>query len=462
MKILFFVLPVLVAAGNCLKAQSVDHEGMIGYDTIKTASHIKGLNLAILHLPPAELAGKTPVLFIHGSSVPSSLSFGFRMGGYSWMDQLAENGIESFALDFLGYGNSDRYPEMAKGSPAGTPVGRATEAYKDIDSAVNLVIKRTGVKKIDLVAHSWGASVALLYASKFPDMIHKLVLFAPLTLRNGSEDTGQTGSSYEEMTPETRVEQMDELAPKEFRPALEKKLDSVWKKTWLQSDVLARDNKSKMVRFPAGPGQDIEDLKHNRPYYDPAEIKVPVLIIRGEWDSYPSNEDAGNLFSWLAHAPSKKYVVIAHGSHVMHLERSRTELYREALNFLSSDVTLNQSSQIAVIFEVVPQPGEKQEYLDIAAKLRPLLTQIDGFISIERFQSLANPDKLLSLSFWRDEKAIREWRNVEMHRDAQDKGRSYILKDYHLRIADVVRNYGMFDRIEAPADSKARHDKRPD
>lgn len=112
---------------------------------------------------------------------------------------------------------------------------------------------------------------------------------------------------------------------------------------------------------------------------------------------------------------------------------------------------------IAVIFEVIFAPGKKQEYLDIAATLKPELEKINGFISIERFQSIQNPDKILSLSFWRDETAIHQWRNLELHREAQARGRAYVFKDYHLRIAGVIRDYGMFDRKEAPADSRAFH-----
>lgn len=113
---------------------------------------------------------------------------------------------------------------------------------------------------------------------------------------------------------------------------------------------------------------------------------------------------------------------------------------------------------IAVIFEAIPVDGQLDNYLEIAAKLKPELAKIKGFISIERFQSLSIPGKVLSLSFWEDEKAVQEWRNVEMHRDAQMKGRNSVFKDYHLRIAHVVRDYGMFDRKEAPADSKAAHE----
>ena len=112
---------------------------------------------------------------------------------------------------------------------------------------------------------------------------------------------------------------------------------------------------------------------------------------------------------------------------------------------------------IAVIFEVYPHPDHKAEYLDIAATMRPLLDEIDGFISVERFQSLTNPDKLLSLSFFRDEDAVKKWRTLSAHRGAQSKGRGGIFTDYHLRIAHVIRDYGMFEREEAPDDSRAQH-----
>jgi len=113
---------------------------------------------------------------------------------------------------------------------------------------------------------------------------------------------------------------------------------------------------------------------------------------------------------------------------------------------------------IAVIFEVVPTDGKKDEYFAIAEKLRPALDKIPGFISIERFQSIASPEKILSLSFWNDEESVAQWRNLEMHRQAQAKGRRSVFSDYRLRVAHVVRDYGMNDRAQAPADSKTIHD----
>lgn len=113
---------------------------------------------------------------------------------------------------------------------------------------------------------------------------------------------------------------------------------------------------------------------------------------------------------------------------------------------------------IAVIFEVMPAEGRKEEYLDIAATMRPMVEEVEGFISVERFQSLTNPEKLLSLSFFEDEAAIDRWRTLHAHRTAQAKGRGGVFSDYRLKIAHVLRDYGMFDRAEAPSDSKAIHD----
>jgi heme-degrading monooxygenase HmoA len=113
---------------------------------------------------------------------------------------------------------------------------------------------------------------------------------------------------------------------------------------------------------------------------------------------------------------------------------------------------------IAVIFEVQPREGRRRPYLDMAAELRPLLHEVDGFISVERFESLTTPGKLLSLSFWRDEAALERWRRMERRRAAQCAGRREMFEAYRLRVAAVIRDYGMEDRAQVPQDSRAVHD----
>jgi heme-degrading monooxygenase HmoA len=112
---------------------------------------------------------------------------------------------------------------------------------------------------------------------------------------------------------------------------------------------------------------------------------------------------------------------------------------------------------IAVIFEVEPAPGRRAAYLDIAASLAPRLQEIDGFVSVERFESLTRPGKILSLSFWRDEAAVAEWRRLDAHRAAQTRGRRGVFAGYRLRVASVIRDYGMDARDQAPEDSRSFH-----
>ena len=112
---------------------------------------------------------------------------------------------------------------------------------------------------------------------------------------------------------------------------------------------------------------------------------------------------------------------------------------------------------IAIIFEVWPDEEHREAYLDIAAELKPILEEIDGFISVERFQSITDPGKLLSLSFFENEDAVQRWRNIAEHRVAQSRGRSGVFKNYRLRVAGVMRDYGMNERDEAPVDSVEQH-----
>jgi len=122
-------------------------------------------------------------------------------------------------------------------------------------------------------------------------------------------------------------------------------------------------------------------------------------------------------------------------------------------------VALGRHDMIAVIFEVWPAEGHRDDYLALAAWLRDDLARIDGFLSVERFQSLAEPTKLLSLSFWRDEQAVTAWRTQGYHREGQVRGRAGLFADYRLRVASVLRDYGLNERAKAPADSRALHDE---
>ncbi len=345
MKKNLIILPCLVISCS-INAQTekstLNLKKTFSMEIVKTPSHISQLNIAISHLAPETPSKDYPILFLHGSSFPSSLSFGFEMNNSSWMKNLSENGYDVYALDFLGYGNSDRYPEMKQKSSI--VVGRAVDVYKDVEEATNYILEKTGKNKLYLLGHSWGGSVAALYASTVPDKIEKLVLFATITVKNEDSEIEETNSSIEEMSPSQRIKAMKSLTPLNEECQLEPEIFEKWGEIWRKSDPLALNLKDSIVRYPSGPSADVQDLLHNIPYYDPKKITAQTLVIRGEWDEYPNNGDAESLFRSLDSAKSKKYVVIQKGTHVMHLEKSRIDLYNETLHFFNDNKTISEKS----------------------------------------------------------------------------------------------------------------------
>jgi heme-degrading monooxygenase HmoA len=131
-------------------------------------------------------------------------------------------------------------------------------------------------------------------------------------------------------------------------------------------------------------------------------------------------------------------------------DSAAVEAHLSVMDSMAEDDSKGAPGMYAVIFEVQPKPGRAQDYLDIAAALRPELERIDGFISVERFQSLTSEGKILSLSFWRDAEAVRRWREHDRHRLAQARGRGEIFADYRISVVEVVRQYGLSDRAAAP------------
>jgi pimeloyl-ACP methyl ester carboxylesterase len=316
--------------------QQVDRMTVNVFDTIKIESRIKGLNLALIHLKTKQPASSNPVLFLHGSSFPSSLSFGFRMNNYSWMDYLSEKGYDVYALDFLGYGSSDRYPQMSMTSNIGMPLGTASEIYKDVEIAVNYICEN-GAGKVHIIAHSWGGLVASIYTSLFPARVQSLVLFASVTpLQHSFASIDTPAVMYEGMTPDQRVSAMESLTPKGKICQLEPEVFSKWKSAWLASDPLALKDKNREVHFPAGYASDLYELERGKFLFDPKKITVPTLLIRGAWDTYPDEKNYKQLAAALSNAPLKKYVVIPNATHVMHLEKARIILYQQVLLFLNT------------------------------------------------------------------------------------------------------------------------------
>ncbi|WP_374580428.1 alpha/beta fold hydrolase [Pseudoduganella sp.] len=294
---------------------------MPAFEVFDIPSHQPALVARVRHTAPGRANGALPVLFVHGSSFPSGLSFDFCMDGQSWMDWLAARGYDVYALDFLGYGLSDRYPDAP--APGGPP-GRARAVARDVGSAVDAILRRTGQRQVLLVGHSWGGSVAARYAQDSGGKVAKLVLFAAVTPRAAAPlapaGGAAAGPAYEAMTPGQRIAAMDGLRPAHEPPQLHADVFRDWGAQWLASDGRGEGK----VRFPAGPGADVAELQRGGSYYDPARLAMPVLLVRGEWDAWPSDSDFRRMLGQL---PNAQYLEIPRGTHVMHLEAARGALY---------------------------------------------------------------------------------------------------------------------------------------
>ncbi len=303
---------------------------------VKLESRIKGKQINVAHLKPMNKKLNEAVLFIHGASFPSELASGFRMNGVSWMDNLASTGYDVYSLDFLGYGKSDRYDYMSDKIEKNKQKGVGKEVVQDIDIAINYILNELNIAKVHLIGHSWGATVSGHYATLFPEKINKLILFAPFIQRNGSTDWHKTDELYKDLTPAERVEQFIRQIPKEQDLTLAKEVLVEWKNKWLESDPTSKTRSPFSIRYPRAWEIDLYNCWNGNCFFDVSKIENSTLLIRGEWDTAFSFEDAEKLFMQLENATSKRYVVIDKSTHVLHLEKNRFALYDEVKLFLKS------------------------------------------------------------------------------------------------------------------------------
>jgi heme-degrading monooxygenase HmoA/pimeloyl-ACP methyl ester carboxylesterase len=394
------------------------------------------------------------VLYVHGATFPAALSMNYRIDGKSWADDLHSRGFDVWSFDFAGYGGSDRPASMQLASvPRDRIPDRAPDAARQIERVVRAIRAQMHRPRVSIIAHSWGTIPAGLFTGTHTDWVDRLVMFGPVAQRNGDEHHTSPAAPFRLITATDQWNSFQSGVPERAGSPISKTHFDQWVEAYLATDPTSGQRTPPSAKAPAGPDADFDEAWSGHLPYDPSLIRVPTLIVRGEWDPIAKDADAAWLVKAMNNVPGgARDVKLRRGAHRMYLEENRQALFNAVGDFLS-----NVRPMIAVIFEVVPNPAHKQRYLDLAAQLKPELEKIDGFISIERFQSLTDPGKILSLSFWRDEEAVKRWRTETDHRQAQAEGRNGIFDDYRLRVAKVLRDYGMYDRAEAPADSKRAH-----
>ena len=292
-----------------------------------------------LHLrnkhPPlsASHPGSGIVLFVHGATFPASSTFDVPLEGSSWMDRVARDGYDTYALDLRGYGGSTRPPAMSQPPEANLPVARTAEAVRDIAAAVDYILKTRGVSRLMLIGWSWGTTTTATYAAEHPDKVSRLVLFAPVWLGvqapkfQGAYRTSTYESARAFALAGMPKDRVDDIAPKAI-------FDAWWKAT-LATDPEGARQSPPAVRAPNGALRDFAELwAAGKPTYDPARIRASTLLIVGEWDVITPPIMAQTLYARLTQAAERRLVLLSEGTHFLAVEKHRFRLMREVQNFL--------------------------------------------------------------------------------------------------------------------------------
>jgi pimeloyl-ACP methyl ester carboxylesterase len=300
--------------------------------------------LALRQQSPDAAARRRPVLYIHGFTFASDLSVFWRIDGRSWADAMNDAGFAVWGLDFAGFGDSERYPEMmAEQAPASPPLGSAFEAQEQVERAVQYILSETGAPTVSIVAHSRGAIVAGVFAANHPGLVERLALFGPLAERRlAAPPFGLPAVDrlppWRLVTAKDQRERFIEDVPKGHRPVLAERHFAAWARAYLASDAASASRDPPSVKVPNGPLADVVEAWRGRLAYDPAGLRCLLLIARGAWDSLTTDADAAWLIQASANAPFRRDVKLGEGTHLMLFEEGRFRLQRVVNLFLRGEL----------------------------------------------------------------------------------------------------------------------------
>lgn len=267
------------------------------------------------------------ILFVHGATFPSGLSVAYRIEGRSWMDDLRDRGFDTWAFDFAGYGGSDRLAPPVDHAAARQPVGRAADVGGQIERVARHVLATRGQRQLTLLAHSWGTLPAAMFAARSPEMLSRLILFGPVAERQGIREEAPAGATYA-VSPADQWQSFQAGLPSGMPSLIAPEIFARWADAYLAGDPEAASRAVPAVMVPTGPQADIAEAWCGCLPYNPAEIRAPTLIVRGEWDSITRDADAEWLVRALSNVPGgAQDVKLARGAHRMHLEENRQALF---------------------------------------------------------------------------------------------------------------------------------------
>lgn len=293
--------------------------------------HVRNKHLADQKAFPADKV----VLFVHGATYPSETAFDIALPGGSWMDYAASRGYDTYLVDIRGYGRSTRPASMDVAPDKNPPFADTAEAIKDVGAAVDFIRKRRNVARINLVGWSWGTTLMGGFTAQNNDKVAKLVLYAPLWVLKEPPPFSGTGA-YRSVPKEAARGRGLRGIPDSRKEAIS---PQAWFDKWwaanLATDPVGAKQTPPVVRAPNGVLKDVlEFLGKGKPLYNPAEIRVPTLVIVAEWDQDTPLFMAQEVFARLVAARYKRQLVLAEGTHAIVLEKNRMELIREVQRFL--------------------------------------------------------------------------------------------------------------------------------
>ena len=303
-------------------------------------SHDPGIQLYVRNKRPegtAQFSGQKTLLYVHGTTQAASSTFDLPLDGFSWMDYIARRGYDVYLVDLRGYGRSTRPPEMEKPAAENPPIVRTDVAVRDVGAAVDHILVRRGVTKLNLMGWSWGTAIMGRYATQNSDKVNRLVLYAPgWTRKAPASSSPEPLGAYQAWTMEQARSRLQTGAPEEKKKDL---MPAAWFEAWsaatLATDPVGAKQTPPVVRTPNGNVQDGREYwMAGKPLWEPSEIRAPTLIVVGEWDARTSVTGAQAVFGKLTNAPSKRLVQIGEGTHLVFLEKNRIQLFREVQLFL--------------------------------------------------------------------------------------------------------------------------------
>lgn len=295
-----------------------------------------GIDLFVRNKAPASPSPDKILLYVHGTSQAAETTFDLALDGLSWMDYLAERGWDVYLVDLRGYGRSTRPPEMRQPASDNPPLCTTDVAVRDFSAAAEFALKRRKASRLSIMGWSWGTTIVAAYAAQNPGKVDRLVLFAPVWLRERRPADERPLGAYQSWTAEDQLANLQTGAPAEKRAGL---IPPAWLAAWkaaaLATDPEGARQTPPVVRTPTGAPHDSRAYwASGKPYYDPARIAAPTLIVHGEWDGLLPLSMALALFSRLARAPKKRLVEIGEGTHFLLLEKNRLQLFNEVQLFL--------------------------------------------------------------------------------------------------------------------------------